>query len=324
MIELVEYEDKYYNKWNEFVENSNNGTIFHRLDFLSYHNNKFAKNGNHLLWLKGGKIIALLPFGIFKRNGEFIGKSPFGASFGGFIHNENVKITEAIEIVESFLKYILNISINKCEIIFPPYTYYSEYNNHFEFALYSLGFKLEDRIFTSILRTPPLNSDIWHVFSSNSRNSVRKASKNFDYYHDVTPDLFYPILIEDKKRHDFAVPTHTLEDLIKLKELFPSRVVFDIAVNKENEKAGICYFHVNNKCIITFYLSQEDKALGSNGLRYLIYEGIKNALKLQYQYIDFGTSLDKELVLQKNTGVAIFKERCGAKGYFRDTYVWIK
>ena len=37
MISIEKYNSKLKNIWNQFVENSNNGTIFQNRDFINYH-----------------------------------------------------------------------------------------------------------------------------------------------------------------------------------------------------------------------------------------------------------------------------------------------
>ena len=49
-LKMIEYNAAYHNLWNDFVERVDNGTIFHRLDFLAYHGQKFKVNEEHLLW----------------------------------------------------------------------------------------------------------------------------------------------------------------------------------------------------------------------------------------------------------------------------------
>ncbi|HWY35585.1 MAG TPA: hypothetical protein VNX68_13140, partial [Nitrosopumilaceae archaeon] len=69
MLNLVEYTSKYYQAWNNFVNSSNNGTLFHRLDFLSYHGKKFESIENHLLFFKGDELFAVLPAGVIDMGG---------------------------------------------------------------------------------------------------------------------------------------------------------------------------------------------------------------------------------------------------------------
>ena len=323
MITLKEYTYDLFDEWNQFIENSNNGTIFHRLDFLSYHGEKFKENEKHLVWRKGGNILAVLPMAIFKENGIRIAKSPYGASWGGFVHSTKIKLSEVFEIVDSLFDFINDNHIDEFYITFPPACYYNFYTNYFEFVLYSKGFTICNRYLTSVVQLPESKDDVWNLIHSKARNSTRKAQKLFTYLPDARAKEFYPILVEDKKRHDNASITHSLNDLIYLQKL-DKQVTFDIAIKKDNSKAGICYFWTNNNCIMTFYMAQDDRALGSNGMNYLIYEGMIQAIKKGIKYIDFGTSLSKFEVENKIFGVAKFKERFGAQGYFRDSYKWTR
>ncbi len=59
-MEIIEYSDKWKEKWDQFVLESNNGTIFHTQNFFDYHSvGKF--NFNHLLFIENSNIVALLP-----------------------------------------------------------------------------------------------------------------------------------------------------------------------------------------------------------------------------------------------------------------------
>ena len=62
---IKRYTNKFYDQWNGFVEDSNNGTIFHRMDF-NYHGHKFS-NEHSLVFFKEDSIVALMPLSIFKK-----------------------------------------------------------------------------------------------------------------------------------------------------------------------------------------------------------------------------------------------------------------
>ena len=47
MYKVVPYEIKYYNRWNNFINQSLNRTIFQSLDFLDHHGEKYKKDENH-------------------------------------------------------------------------------------------------------------------------------------------------------------------------------------------------------------------------------------------------------------------------------------
>ena len=79
-MEIIEYTKKWKDKWDNFVLESNNGTIFHMQKFFDYHpEGKFTFN--HLIFLDKGNIVALLP-------GSMIGslyESPIGSSYGSIV-----------------------------------------------------------------------------------------------------------------------------------------------------------------------------------------------------------------------------------------------
>ena len=71
--------------WDNFINSSNNGTLFHYRAFLNYHENvKF--NDHSLFFYKNNKLIALLPAAI--KNNVF--HSHPGISFGGFIYQKDL------------------------------------------------------------------------------------------------------------------------------------------------------------------------------------------------------------------------------------------
>ncbi|MCK5773819.1 MAG: GNAT family N-acetyltransferase, partial [Thermoplasmata archaeon] len=73
-IEVKLYEEADRERWDRFVEGSNNGTIFHMQRFLEYHDvGKF--DFHHLIFEKDSNIYAVLPGQL--RDGVF--RSPMGA-----------------------------------------------------------------------------------------------------------------------------------------------------------------------------------------------------------------------------------------------------
>ena len=59
-MDIIKYSEEWKERWDEFVLNSNNGTMFHLQKFFDYHTpGKFKFD--HLIFLKKNKIVALLP-----------------------------------------------------------------------------------------------------------------------------------------------------------------------------------------------------------------------------------------------------------------------
>jgi len=314
---IKRYTPEFYDRWNNFIEESSNGTIFHRLDFLSYHKNKFKDNEQHLIWLKGETIFAVMPMAIFEEDGKRIAKSPYGASFGGVVYPMNLKLKQAIQLIQLLLDYLKNEDVNKIILTNTPYPYHRKYTNYIDFALTHLGFQIISRDVFNIVKLSSNFEDNIANFEGRARTRIKKQIE-FEIIENSTPEEFFPILFEDKQRHK-SKATHNLDELILLNKTFPKQVQFVIAKHKETGfKAGICYFRCTNDTLMTFYMSQENGALGLNGMNVLVYHGIKKATSEGVKYFDFGSSTIGYYI--DNIGVADFKEGFGANGYFRDTF----
>ncbi|WP_421977758.1 hypothetical protein [Roseivirga seohaensis] len=323
MLRLIEYNSDYYEKWNKFIISSSNGTFFNRLDFLSYHKDKFKEGENHLIWLKGEAIFAVMPLFVGYQDGIKIATSPYGASFGGPTYDSRLNLKYALEMVDTLIEYLMNQSVSKINLTLPPLYYSERSDQNIEFALLKAGFRICSTEVMSVVELKNTVEEIWtHNLSGRARTSIRKINSEFEVFKDCDISDFYPILLEDKARHSNSVPTHTLEQLTLLKCTFPNKIYVDIAVHKEGGKAGICYFQPNKNVILTFYMAQDNLGKGLDGKSLLVYEGMKDAVSKGIRYFDFGSSTIGYNI--QNIGVASFKESFGAKTRLKLTYSLIQ
>lgn len=318
MIEIRIHDFKNNQEWNNFIENSNNGTIFHHIDFLNYHCEELRNTYLFIKFYKGGNLIGIIPMTVIENNNKKIAKSMQGASWGGLVYNRKTSIKYILEMVKVLIDYLKESGINEVWITPTPLSYFKEYNNYFEFSLFSNGFYLSERNNNLILELPDNVEKIMEKYDSHCRTQTRKGLKNFEEYNmNTSVEDFYPILLDEKKRHNSS-PTHTLEDLKYLKSKFSDKIIFDTAIASDGSKAGICYFVCNNNCVLSFYISQETRAIGKSGLNALIYKGMQRFVDQKIKYFDFGLVGNNSKI--SKFGVAEFKESFGARGIFRDTY----
>jgi len=315
---VVRYTDKYFDRWNTFVDESNNGTLFHRLDFLEYHGEKYLENEHHLLILKGESIFAVLPLAVFSG----IAKSPFASSFGGIVFKRTLSLSEAVTIVETLVDYFEGCGWDECILQSAPYCYHKQQNSYIDFALLKNGFQLEVSEIFNVIDLPDSYEELWFdIYQGRCRTTLRKTKEQFEIDTNASLDEFYMILMEDKVRHGNSRPTHTQGELKILKETFPEKVYFEIAYHKETmARAGVCYFQPSKDCVLTFYMSQENKALKLDGINYLIDHAIRRSITNGIKYFDFGASTIGLEV--ENYGVSKFKESFGAKGFSRSLFKW--
>lgn len=295
--------------WEDFVEKSSNGTIFHKRRFLSYHPPKrFTENS---LVFKDNNIISLFPAVDF--NG--ILSSHKGASYGGFVFKENITLKETYEIVDALLNYAIKSRFKGIEITFPPMIYYTRPNNYFEFVLMTKGFKFRKRELSSYI---PVLEEPFDIFKQEARTAVRKAIKS-GVSIVLSEDLkeFYKILEKNLSMRHNVKPTHTMEELLKLKKLFPDKIWLNAAFYKEKMIAGTLIFEVNPRVGLAFYISHDEEYKHLRPVNLLFYETLKLFYLKGIKYLDLGTFT---LNMVPNMGLGRFKESLGGRGIFRDTY----
>jgi CelD/BcsL family acetyltransferase involved in cellulose biosynthesis len=317
-ITLHDYSPGMTAEWNSFVETADNGTLFHRLDFLAYHATKFSSVESHQVWRKGRELFAVMPMAILNENGRRVARSPYGASWAGLVHRSGLKLKYAMEMVEILVDRLKAKGVDECIVTVPPVCYFSEYTNYVEFAMAAVGFALVNRDITHVAHLPGTAKAIWDAFDSKCRNQTRNGQRRFTHCPTATLDDFYRILVQDKARHGTTSITHSLTNLRYLRDTFDGRIEFDVATQADGARAGICTFRMNDRAMLTFYLAQEDAALGGNGLNALIARSMERAVESGVRHYDFGTSTDRMRI--GNIGVTEFKESFGAVGQFRDTY----
>lgn len=314
-MEIIEYSEKLKDKWDQFVLESNNGTIFHMQRFFDYHKpGKFTFN--HLLFLHKGMIVALLPG---SRIGDLY-ESPIGASYGSIV-TKDVKFAEAMEIVSTLIDYGKKAGIKEFLLTSAPRVYETNQNENLDFAMLWQGFNYDLHYISSAIKLDP-ETEIISRFQQTVRRNIRKTLKNPDIRIEINEryDEFYPILIENKARHDVK-PTHSLEDLLKLNELLPEKLKLFMVYYKDKPVAGSSVFICNHIITLCFYnmLLYEYEHL--KPIHRIMYEVVKWSTENGYKYLDIGVSQDTKADNPMTPSMSLidFKEKFDAKTVMRNT-----
>ncbi|MEX2115512.1 MAG: GNAT family N-acetyltransferase [Bacteroidota bacterium] len=314
MIEVIPYEEKWKERWDSFVLNSNNGTMFHLQRFLEYHSRPFP--WHHLLFLKKGEIQAVLPAA---RMGTVL-ESPIGASYGSFV-TPDLPFDSAIELVDTFAGYCRDSGIERALLTPPPFIYQSVVSQNIDYALAYRGFDFDKHYISHAISLTGRN--FFKTFQATARRYVRKYLREREITIEISDDLdvFYPILVENKRRHD-VTPTHSLEELRTLKKLFPDRLVLFLVRRGKKPIAGSLVFVCNSRVVLCFYnmLLYEYEHL--NPIHAVMYEVVAWAAQQQCSWVDIGVSQDTKAVNQMTPAMSLirFKEKFGARGILRSTF----
>ena len=306
---LVEpYSNEMEEEWDSFVWRSASGTIFHTRRFLSYHPSERFRDSS--LVFREKNIIALFP--AVDLDGVLY--SHRGASYGGFVYMDNLSIKNSFKLIESLIDYAKNHGFRHIEMTLPPLIYLQRPNNYLDFVMMKKGFKYRKRELTAYI---PITDDPFSLFKQEARTATRKAMKE-GLKAQLSDDFssFYRILKKNLRMRHNVKPTHTLDELLKLKSLFPDRIWLNAVYHKDRMIAGTVIFETNQRVALAFYISHDDNFQEYRPVNFLFYDTLKKCREKGFQYIDLGTFT---LNMEPNMGLGRFKESLGARGLFRDT-----
>lgn len=304
-------------EWKEFVRNQYN--IFYDDKFIKYHDVFDKKINWHHLKIKikdTNRVYALITGCIDEETNTFI--SCKGVSFGGFLWKNKINVVEYLQILSAFKEYVISIGIKKCSLTVPPYIYLTSRNEENDYALYKSGFNVKDVTITNIIDLEDFNLN---KISYTVYKQVLKQHPDeirYEMIENIEPDglvEFYNLLKKDRELKG-AVPTHTREELIYLKNNLPENIkIFQAKIN--GDLAGICVLFVINKSIIlNFYLAAAEE-YKDTVMKNLLLHTIEWSAENSYEFYDIGTSDANGKLLE---GLFKFKKRFSAHGYLRKNF----
>ncbi len=314
-MEVIEYTEEWKEEWDKFVLASNNGTMFHMQKFFDYHEpGKFSFN--HLIVLDKGNIVALLPGAVV--NGMF--ESPIGASYGSLVIKD-ISFKKTMEIVSTVLEYGKKQGYKGFMLTSAPMIYEKYQSQSLDFAMLWQGFQFELHYISSAIKLDP-ERDIIERCKPTIRRNIRKSLKNPDIRVEINEryDEFYPILLDNKARHDVK-PTHSYEDLLKLKELLPDYLKLFMVYYKDKPIAGSLMFYPNKQIALCFYNMLLYDYAQYKPIQRVMYAVIKDSTERGFTYVDIGVSQDTkaENPMTPSMSLIDFKEKFDAKTIMRNT-----
>lgn len=316
MISIVRYDENEHGFWDEFVKMANNGTLFHERRFLNYHPKERFKD-HSLVFMEKGKPIALFPAVDAVIDGKRTLISHRGSSYGGVVQPMNQGVEKNLQIVQALNKYAASQGFDSLIMTLPPDIYNRQLNNYLEFACFKEGYDYLKREISSVLKLEDHIDKNLAKFKSTHRTAYRRGVKmGVEVRESDDYAAFYAILKNNLKIRHGVDPTHSLDELIKLKKLYPERIRLYGAYVEDTMIAGIVMFDANELVTLAFYISHNEEYQEYRGVNVLFKEVIADSIKRGFHYLDYGIFT---VNMEPNYGLARFKENFGAGGVFRDT-----
>jgi hypothetical protein len=304
-------------KWDSLVRDFEGGTLFQEHAFLNYHGDRFRDKELFFVVLKGEAILGLLAGTINKEAEKVKLVSPYGGSFGGPIFRSRLVLKDAIEIMDLYRDLFRKNGITDMIFTLPP-AIYSANTDLLEYCLLRNGYTISKADVFNIVPIRDTPGEVQEAYEGRVRTTLRKEKELYIIQKDADIAAFYEILLIDKKEKN-TLPTHSLADLLYLKNTFPDRIRVDLARHKETgAQFTVCYFRVNREGWMTFYIAQDRKELRLNGVTVLI-DDFLCGMAGKYKFLDFGGSTFGYEIT--NPGIANFKESFGAISQLRKTFI---
>lgn len=307
-------------EWDEMLFSDYN--MFYDNRFISY-NDFFEKNIKwHHLILRGDgkhKIIAVLNGCERFRNNKKLYISCDGVSFGGFLWRDKLNVVDYINAIGAFKNYLKENEFDGCIIRNQPTLYQRNLNEEYEYALINQGFTISNNSITNIIR---LNEFEFEKLTNPKKRAIQKSEKKIEIKmlngnltsESLSP--YYDVLYRNRQTKN-VVPTHTLDELVYLKNNLPEKIIlFGAIIN--NEIAGVCIlFLVKKDVVLNFYLATDENYKKDRVADFLLYKSIEWAKYSNYRLYDIGTSNVGSNFLE---GLFEFKKKFMANGFLRKTF----
>ena len=317
MIKVKKLLKSNYAVWDEFVLGANNGTIFHLRKFLNYHPNNRFKDYS-LEFYKDNSLLSVIPAAEVIKNNKKILISHPGSSFGSFVTKANLSIKDSFEMVEKLIENIRAEYFDGIQMKIAPAFYSNRLSNYIEYALLSNGFNYLNRDVTSTLFIEKNEKLILEKFKSSHARAVRK-SQNLGVEIKITDrvDEFFSMLEKNLKIRHGVSPTHTIEELKSIINIFPNSINIFGAFYEGQMIAGVLNFVAKKDVVLAFYISHKSEHQDLRPLNLLFFNVFKWAKEQEIKVYDFGTFTVDGIA---NMGLGRFKENFGASGVFRDSF----
>ena len=307
MFSLSLYNSSLKSQWDNFINESKNGTFLFNRDFIEYHKNRFKDYS--ILFYKLDKLIAVFPA---NRLDDKI-YSHQGLTYGGLILSKQIKFSDVFQIFNLLLSHLYETNYSTLIIKEIPEIYKALPSSEVNYLLHRKKAKLIRRDLLSVIKRGN-NSYSRDRIQGNKRGKKFKLTVKETLSFD---EFWNTLLIPNLKNKHNVAPVHSLDEIIVLNKSFPKKIrQFNVYLD-DKIVAGTTVFETKTTAHIQYISANSEKnKLGS--LDYLFIYLIEEVFNKK-DYFDFGTSNENngEFI---NQGLLYWKEGFGARSITQDFY----
>lgn len=314
-MEIVEYQEKFYEKWNQFVlQDSINGTFLQSKRFLDYHPKERFQDASILVMNKGN-IAAVCPAcSIVEAHGKVF-CSHKGSTYGGLVVSPKYYKTEKLlEIIDLVEQYLQERGYNQIEYKITPDILQYENSDLLQFCLQHKGYGQEVFLNTYI-DLMYYKDDILGNFEQGKRTNVHNCIREGLITQRLTDvgqiEEFYELLCITLSKYGLK-PVHSIAEIRLLQEqrLRDEVELYGIYKGKEMVAGSMMFCFENAKCMHAQYLAAKPGYEKLSPMTYAYYAMISKAKEKGYRYVSWGISTEHDGTI--NYGLTRSKEAYGS------------
>lgn len=318
------------NQWDDFVESSINGTLFHQQKFISYHPEERFTDCSVVIE-KDGRIFAVFPAAKIVKDNIILLKSHPGTSYGGLVFKEVPKLKEVFEVIKCLENFAIQNDCNRIEFRHSPKIFRKQPLDQIDFALIHNDYIRKEQELSTCFELPIYKAlsieEMLLLFNKNGRTkvvkNVKKAIRNGLYFEEFFQNdipQYHSILSSNLKKHN-ASPVHSIDELIKLKNLYPTKVRFFGVFYKKQLIAGYLIFKINSQGYHIFYGSIDYEFQDLRASSFGLFMLLRQCANEHCQYLNMGISTENGGKII-NWSLYDFKESFNGTGILRN--YWMK
>lgn len=308
MFKVIRYEEAYFEAWNTFAGEANNGTFLFNRNFMEYHKSRFTDHS--VLIYHKNKLTAIFPANEVRKTIY----SHQGLSYGGLILPVNIKALWVMHIFYYLLKYYYEQGYEMLVYKAVPKFYFNHFDQSEEFVLHYLNARKYRSDINSVI---PLKMQ--PDFQERKKRAIKKteARKVEIRKNDAVSSFWNQLLIPNLQKAHQTTPVHSVYEIQRLQERFPNNINHYLMYLDNRLVAGTTLFRYGDVAHCQ-YIAANEEGKESGALNYLFHQLVYQELA-HLHYLSLGISTEPEgQVLNK--GLLEWKEGFTTHTYTHDFY----
>ena len=311
-------------QWDALVTNSINGTLMQTRQLLSYHPPERFRDHSLLFFDSADRLCAVFPAAEVSEPIGLVLKSHPGTTYGGLVVDSSFSSVRADQLVCCLTQYAVAKGFRGIWFRHSEKIFHRQWCEELDAALFRADFQILGRELSCVAKLSEIGPfDVPQNYSSNAQRATRKAIKS-GIVAGTSQDFcsYWRILESNLHDHHGTHPTHTLDEILRLKSLFHDKIQLIVSTLDDEMTAGAVLFHMNSVASHTFYMAQDYRYQSTRSLNLVLAVALRESALRGAQWLNYGiSSIPGTGGREMNEGLYQFKRNCGGGGVLRDLFM---